>query len=190
MGAVSTVYMSYLGSGSHIVSTDAVYGASRTVLEKLLCRFGVESTFVDTSQIDQVEQAIRPNTKLLFIETPANPTISITDIAACAEIARKHGIKLAVDNTFCSPYLQKPLDLGADIVLHSITKFMNGHADVVGDVIVARTEDDHKLMYGVMTNMGPNMDPHQAYLVIRGLKTLSIRIDRAQANAMRIVRYL
>ncbi len=190
MGAVTTVYMSYLGNGSHIVSTDAVYGASRTVLEKLLSRFGVEATFVDTSKIELVEQAIRPNTKLLFIETPANPTISITDIAACAVIARKYGIKLAVDNTFCSPYLQRPLELGADIVLHSITKFINGHADVVGGVIVTMTEEDHKLMYGVMTNMGPNMDPHQAYLVIRGLKTLSIRIDRAQANAVRIASYL
>ncbi|MBM4404415.1 MAG: PLP-dependent transferase [Candidatus Cloacimonetes bacterium] len=190
MGAVTTVYMSYLGSGSHIVSTAAVYGASRTVLEKLLSRFGVEATFVDTSRIDLVEQVIRPNTKLLFIETPANPTISITDIAACAAIAQRHGIKLAVDNTFCSPYLQRPLDLGADIVLHSITKFINGHADVVGGVIVAKTEEDHKLMYGVMTNMGPNMDPHQAYLVIRGLKTLSIRIDRAQANALLIARFL
>lgn len=190
MGAVSTVYMAYLGNGCHIVSTDAVYGASRTVLEKLLSRFGVEATFVDTSRIELVEEAIRPNTKLLFIETPANPTISITDISACAQIAKKHGIKLVVDNTFCSPYLQRPLELGADIVIHSITKFINGHADVVGGVIVAKTEEDYKLMYGVMTNMGPNMDPHQAYLVIRGLKTLSIRIDRAQANAMKIASFL
>lgn len=190
MGAVTTVYVAYLSQGSHIVSTDAVYGASRSVLEKHFSRFGVEASFVDTSKPELIEAAIQPNTKLLYIETPANPTITISDIAQCAEIAHKHGLRLVVDNTFCSPYLQKPLDLGADIVLHSITKFINGHADVVGGVIVAKTEADHKLLYNVMTSMGPNMDPHQAFLVIRGLKTLSIRMDRAQANAMKIASWL
>lgn len=190
MAAVTTIYMAYLGAGSHIVSTDAVYGASRGVLEKHFVRFGVEATFVDTSKPELIEAAIQPNTKLIFIETPANPTISITDIAACADIARRHGIKLAVDNTFCSPYLQNPLDLGADIVMHSITKFINGHADVVGGVLVAKTAADHQYMYNVMTSMGPNMDPHQAFLVIRGLKTLSLRMERAQANAMQIANWL
>lgn len=190
MAAVTTVYMSFLGAGSHIVSTDAVYGASRGVLEKHFVRFGVEASFVDTSRPELVEAALRPDTKLLFIETPANPTISISDIAACAEIARRHRIRLVVDNTFCSPCLQRPLELGADVVLHSITKFINGHADVVGGVIVAKTETDHSHMYNVMTSMGPCMDPHQAFLVIRGLKTLSVRVERAQANAMRIAEYL
>lgn len=190
MAAVTTVYMAFLEAGAHVVSTDAVYGASRGVLEKHFSRFGVEATFVDTSRLELIEAAIRPSTKLLYVETPANPTISITDIAACAEIARRHGIRLVVDNTFCSPYLQKPLELGADIVLHSVTKFINGHADVVGGVIVAKTAGDHARMYGVMTSMGPNMDPHQAFLVIRGLKTLAIRMERAQANAMEIARHL
>lgn len=190
MAAVTTVYMSYLGAGSHIVSTEAVYGASRSVLEKHFSRFGVEASFVDTSDLEAVKAALRPNTKLLYIETPANPTISITDIAACAEIAHQRGILLVVDNTFCSPYLQKPLELGADIVLHSITKFINGHADVVGGVIVAKTEADHCRMYNVMTSMGPSMDPHQAFLVIRGLKTLSLRLERAQANAQKIADFL
>ena len=190
MAAVTTVYMGFLGAGSHIVSTDAVYGASRGVLEKHFARFGVEATFIDTTRTELIEAAIRPNTKLLYIETPANPTIGITDIAACAEIAHRHGIRLVVDNTFCSPYLQQPLALGADIVLHSITKFINGHADVVGGVLVTKTAEDHKYLYNVMTSMGPNMDPHQAYLVIRGLKTLSLRMERAQSNAMRIAQYL
>jgi methionine-gamma-lyase len=190
MGAVTTVYMAFLGVGSHIVSTDAVYGASRSVLEKHFSRFGVEATFVDTSKLELIEAAIRPNTKVLYIETPANPTISITDIAACAEIAARHGLKLVVDNTFCSPYLQNPLTLGADIVLHSVTKFINGHADVVGGVIITKTAEDHKLLYNVMTSMGPNMDPHQAFLVIRGLKTLSLRMEKAQANAQKIAEYL
>ncbi len=190
MAAVTTMYMTYLGAGSHIVSSAAVYGPSRNVLEKHFSRFGVEATFLDTSRTELVEAAIRPNTKVIYIETPANPTIAITDIAACAEIAKKHGIKLVVDNTFCSPYLQRPLELGADVVLHSITKFINGHADVVGGVLVCKTEEDYKLMYPVMTNMGPNMDPHQAYLVSRGLKTLAIRIERAQENAIQVARYL
>lgn len=190
MGAVTTVYMAYLEAGTHIVSTDAVYGASRSVLEKHFSRFGVQASFVDTSDPALVEAAIRPNTRLLYLETPANPTISISDIAACAQIAARHGIKLVVDNTFCSPYLQQPLALGADVVLHSVTKFINGHADVVGGIIVAKTAQDHKLLYNVMTSMGPNMDPHQAFLVIRGLKTLSLRMERAQANAQTIAQYL
>lgn len=190
MAAVTTVYMSFLEAGSHVVSTDAVYGPSRGVLEKHFSRFGVESTFVDTSRPEMIEAAVRSNTRLLYVETPANPTISITDIAGCAEIAHRLGIRLVVDNTFCSPYLQRPLELGADIVLHSVTKFINGHADVVGGVIVAGTEADHRQMYGVMTSMGPNMDPHQAFLVLRGLKTLSVRLERAQANALKIARHL
>jgi methionine-gamma-lyase len=190
MGAITTVYMAFLSAGSHIVSTDAVYGPSRGVLEKHFSRFGVEASFVDTSDIRQVEAALRPDTKLLYVETPANPTIKITDIAACAEICAARGIRLVVDNTFCSPYLQRPLALGADISLHSITKFINGHADVVGGVIVAKTEADHKYLQNVMTNMGPNMDPHQAFLVSRGLKTLGIRMERAQSNALRIARWL
>ena len=190
MAAVTTMYMTFLSSGSHIVSSAAVYGPSRTVLEKHFSRFGVEATFLDTSKTELIEAAIRPNTKVLYIETPANPTIAITDIAACAAIAKKHNLKLVVDNTFCSPYLQRPLELGADIVLHSITKFINGHADVVGGVLVCKTEEDYKATYPVMTNMGPNMDPHQAYLVSRGLKTLAIRMERAQSNALQIAQYL
>jgi len=190
MAAITTIYMAFLGAGSHIVSTAAVYGPSRGVLEKHFVRFGVEASFVDTSDIEVVKAAIRPNTKLLYIETPANPTISITDIAACARLCSEHNLRLVVDNTFCSPFLQRPLALGADIVLHSITKFINGHADVVGGVIVTKTEADHKLLYNVMTHMGPNMDPHQAFLVIRGLKTLGIRMERAQSNALKIARWL
>ncbi len=190
MAAVTTMYMTFLSAGSHIVSSAAVYGASRTVLEKHFSRFGVEATFLDTSKLELIEAAIRPNTKVLYIETPANPTIAITDIAGCADIARKHNLKLVVDNTFCSPYLQRPLELGADVVLHSITKFINGHADVVGGVLVCKTEEDYKFMYNVMTSMGPNMDPHQAYLVSRGLKTLAIRMERAQENALKIAQWL
>lgn len=190
MGAVTTVYMALLGQGDHMIGHEAVYGPSRVVMESLFKKFGVESTFLDTSDIKNVEAAIRPNTKLIYLETPANPTMGIADIKAISELAKKHNIKVCVDNTFCSPYLQTPLDLGADVVLHSMTKFINGHADIVGGMIVCKTETDYKLVRGVMVSMGCNMDPHQAFLTRRGLKTLAIRIDRAQENAIKVADFL
>ena len=190
MAAVTTIYMGILGQGAHIVSSAAVYGPSRVVMEQHFSRFGVESTYVNSENIEEVRNAIRPNTKLIFIETPANPTMGITDIEAVCKIAKDHGILVAVDNTFCSPYLQKPLDLGADIVFHSMTKFLNGHADIVAGIIVAKEETIYKKLRTMMINMGCNMDPHQAYMVIRGLKTLGIRIDRAQENAIKVANFL
>jgi methionine-gamma-lyase len=190
MGAVSTVYMALLSKGDHIVSSDAVYGPSRGLMEDHFSRFGVESTYVDTSDIESIRKAIKKNTKILYIETPSNPTISITDLKACSELAKQHGLLLVVDNTFSSPYLQRPIEFGADVVFHSVTKFINGHADVVGGIIIAKTEALYKKLRSMMIAMGCNMDPHQAYLVIRGLKTLSIRVERAQQNAEKIAHYL
>ncbi|MCX7862715.1 MAG: aminotransferase class I/II-fold pyridoxal phosphate-dependent enzyme [Bacteroidales bacterium] len=190
MAAVTTVYMTYLDKGSHILSTSAVYGPSRGVLESHFAKFGVEATFIDTSIIDNIESNIRPNTRILYLETPANPTVQITDIAKASEIAHKHGILVVVDNTFCSPYLQNPLELGADIVLHSLTKYINGHADVVGGALIAKTEENVQKLRKTMIYMGGNMDPHQAYLVIRGIKTLSLRMEKAQENAIIIAQYL
>lgn len=190
MGAVSSIYMALLGAGSHIVSSDAVYGPARGILEQDFSRFNVEASFVNTTNTDNIIKAIKPNTKVLYIETPANPTMDITDIAACAAIAKKYGLILVVDNTFCSPYLQKPLDLGADVVLHSITKFINGHADIVGGVIVTKEEKLYKQIRHAMVYMGCNMDPTQAYMVIRGVKTLAIRVERAQENAMKVAEFL
>jgi methionine-gamma-lyase len=190
MGAISSVYMALLGAGSHIVSSDAVYGPARGVLEQDFSRFGVEATFVNTSKLENIVAAIKPNTKVLYIETPANPTMEITDIVACAKIAKEHNLILVVDNTFCSPYLQKPLDLGADVVLHSVTKFINGHADIVGGVIVTKGPELYKKIRHSMVYMGCNMDPTQAFMVIRGVKTLAIRIDRAQESAMKIAEFL
>lgn len=190
MGAVNTVYLGLLDSGSHMIGHDALYGPSRGIMENLYPKFGIESTFVDATDVDKVSAAIRPNTRLIFLETPANPTIGITDIEAICKIANEKRIHVCVDNTFCSPYLQNPLDLGADIVLHSMTKFINGHADVVAGMIVTKTEADYKLLRGVMMNVGCNMDPHQAFLTRRGLKTLAIRIDKAQENSIQIAEFL
>ncbi len=190
MGATNTIYMTFLEKGSHMISTASVYGPSRGVMEKHWSRFGVESSFVDTSDLKAIEHAIRPETKLLYVETPSNPTMQLTDIKACASLAHKHGILLAVDNTFSSPYLQNPLELGADVVLHSVTKFINGHADIVGGIIVAKTKEHYDRLRHVMTNLGCNMDPHQAFMVYRGVKTLALRIERAEKTAKEIAEWL
>jgi len=190
MAAVNTVYMAYLGAGKHLVAHNSLYGPSRAIMESLYPRFGVQSTFIDATDPQHIRDAIRPETTLIFLETPANPTIGITDIEAIAAIAREHNIPLCVDNTFCSPYLQKPFELGADIVLHSMTKFINGHADIVAGMVVAKTREHYDKIRSVMVNMGCNMDPHQAWLTRRGLKTLGIRIDRAQENAIKVAAYL
>jgi len=190
MSAITTVYMALLGSGSHIVSTASVYGPARGVLEKDFSRFDVEADFVSTSDVNNIISAIKANTKVLYIETPANPTMEITDIKACAEIARKHNLILVVDNTFATPYLQKPLDLGADVVLHSVTKFINGHADIVGGIVVTKEKSLYEKIRHAMVYMGCNMDPHQAFLVIRGLKTLALRVERNQENAVKVAHFL
>ncbi len=190
MGAVSTIYAGLLGAGLHMIGHEAVYGSSRLIAETIFKRFGVESDWIDTSDLESVEKHIRPNTRLIFLETPANPTMTIVDIAAICRMAHDRNIKVCVDNTFCSPYLQNPLELGADVVLHSLTKFINGHADAVGGMIVTKNEADYKALRNVMTNMGPNMDPHQAWLIRRGLKTLALRMERAQANAIKVAEFL
>jgi methionine-gamma-lyase len=190
MAAVNTIYMAMLGQGDHMISSGAVYGPSRLLMENHFSRFGVDASFVNTADISQVENAIRPNTKLLYIETPANPTMDISDLKVCSDLAHKHGILVAVDNTFSSPYLQRPIEFGVDIVFHSMTKFINGHADIVAGIIVAKDENIYKKLRAMMVILGCNMDPHQAYMVIRGLKTLGIRLDRAQQNAQILAAYL
>jgi methionine-gamma-lyase len=190
MGAVMTVYMALLDQGAHVVSTASVYGPSRGLLDDHFARFGVSASFVDTSDARNIEAAMRPETRIIYIETPSNPNMQVTDLRAAAAIARAHGCLLVVDNTFASPYLQQPLELGADVVLHSVTKFINGHADVVGGIVVAKDPALLKRLRSVMIATGCNMDPHQAFLVHRGVKTLALRMERAQASAMRIATWI
>ena len=184
MAAVSAVYLAVLSQGGHVVSSRSVYGPSRVILETQLVRFGVDASFVATEKPEEIEAAMRPETSLVYVETPTNPTIEITDIARAAGIAHANGALLCVDNTFCSPYLQRPLEHGADIVLHSMTKFLNGHADVVAGMLVARDEAIFGRLRSVVVSFGGTIDPHQAWLVLRGIKTLPMRIERAQKNAM------
>ena len=140
MGAVSTVYMALLDQGTHMVGTASVYGPSRLLAEKHLSRFGVESSWIDTTDLGNLRRAMRPTTRIVYTESVANPTMDVTDIRGAADIAHEHGALLVVDNTFCSPFLHRPFEFGADVVLHSVTKFLNGHADVVGGIVVAKDE--------------------------------------------------
>jgi methionine-gamma-lyase len=190
MAAVTTIYTALLDKDAHVVGTASVYGPSRIVIESEFSRFGVRADFVDTSDMRNVERALRPETRLLFVESPSNPTLAVTDLKACARLARDRGITMVVDNTFSSPLLQSPLALGADVVVHSLTKFINGHADVVGGVIVSREEALHKRLRSVLVLMGGTMDPHQAWLVLRGVRTLALRVEKSQKNATELVPWL
>jgi methionine-gamma-lyase len=190
MAAITTVFLAYLQQGTHVVSTDCVYGPTRTVLETTFTRFGSEAAFVDTSDLAQLRAAMRTNTRIVYLETPANPTMKLADIAGAAEIARSHGALLVVDNTFASPYLQRPLALGADIVVHSCTKLINGHSDVVGGAIVVRDQDVYRRLKATLNLFGGTMDPHQAWLILRGLQTLPLRAERSQQNALTLARFL
>jgi methionine-gamma-lyase len=190
MAAVSTVFFSLLSTGDHVVCTSSVYGPSRVLLERDFARFGVESTMVDTSDPERLLGAVTKRTRVVFVETPANPTLAITDITRAAEIAHDSGAVLVVDNTFMSPVLQKPFRFGADIVLHSVTKFLNGHSDVVGGVLVFRDDGLMKTVQRVLHYLGGTMDPHQAWLVRRGIKTLAMRVRKAQENAGALAKLL
>ncbi len=190
MAAVSTVFAAFLKQGDHMISGRALYGPSRMVMETLFAGFGVESDFIDATKVEHFAQAIRPNTKLIYLETPSNPTMELTDIEVVSRLAHQRGILVCVDNTFSSPHLQNPIDLGVDLVLHSMTKFINGHADIVAGAVITKTTELRAQVHKTMTFLGGNMDPHQAYMVIRGVKTLAVRMERAQKNAQKIAEYL
>jgi len=190
MAALTTTLFALLNSGDHLVGTSSVYGPSRVVIERDFSRFGVNSTWVETADLEALRAAIRPETRLIFIETPANPTISLSDIAAISEIAHQANALVLVDNTFASPILQRPLELGADIVMHSMTKFINGHSDIVAGMIIPKTEEIFKRIRPVHAYMGACMDPHQAWLALRGFKTIAMRVRTAQEGAKRIAPWL
>jgi methionine-gamma-lyase len=190
MAATNTLFMALLKAGDHVVCSESVYGPTATLLANVQSKFGIESTFVDSSDLDAVKSAIKPNTRLIFIETPGNPTLVMSDIEAIAGIAHNHNAKLAVDNTFMSPVLQNPFKFGADYIVHSLTKFLNGHADVVGGMIVLKDEKDYPDFRKTLNQIGGVIDPFNAFLVHRGIKTLKIRMERHCENAIRTAEYL
>jgi len=190
MAAIHTTFSALASAGDHVICSESVYGPTNTLLKTVMTRFGVETTFVDTSDLEAIRKALKQKTKIIYVETPGNPTLVISDLAAVADIAHEHGARLVVDNTFMSPILQKPLTLGADVVINSMTKFINGHADVVAGMIVVKNEDDYKHFRKVLNQIGGVIDPFNAFLVARGIKTLAIRMERHCANATKIARFL
>ncbi len=190
MAAIHTVFGAYLSQGDHIVCSEAVYGPTTTLLDQVFSRFGVSVTFVDTADSEAIARAMRPETKIVYVETPGNPTLCISDLAAAAEIAHNHQALLVVDNTFASPVLQKPFRFGADIIVHSMTKFLNGHADVVAGMIVVKNEEQFKVLRKALNLFGGVLDPMNAFLVHRGIKSLAMRMEKHSANAKKIAEFL
>jgi O-succinylhomoserine sulfhydrylase len=190
MAAVSAVFLAGLKAGDHVVSANALFGSCRYVIETVLSRFGVTATFVDGSDLAAWEAAMRPQTKLLFVETPSNPTLSIVDIAAVAKIAESRGARLIVDNAFASPALQRPMELGAHIVVHSSTKFIDGQGRALGGVILCQQDflDENLNMF--LRNTGPAISPFNAWLHLKSLETLELRVKQHCENAMKVADFL
>lgn len=186
MAAINAVLMALLNEGEHAVVSDVAYGGTYRLCTKVLSRFGVEFTFADTASPEAVEQSIKGNTRLILTETPANPTMKLTDIAAISEIANKHGVPHAVDNTFLTPYYQRPLELGAECAVHSTTKYLDGHNATVGGAVVSATAEMDERIRFVQNAAGSIMSPMVAWLTLQGCKTLSVRMDAQSANAMQI----
>ncbi|VXB84826.1 bifunctional cystathionine gamma-lyase/homocysteine desulfhydrase [Bacillus sp. 349Y] len=189
MAAITAVMMLF-NSGDHVVLTDDVYGGTYRVMTKVLNRLGIESTFVDSSNPASIEEAIRENTKAVYIETPTNPLLKITDIKEAADLAKKHDLLTIVDNTFSTPYWQNPLALGADIVLHSATKYLGGHSDVVAGLVVVNSDQLAEDLFFVQNSTGGVLGPQDSWLLIRGIKTLGLRMEEHEINTKKIVDFL
>lgn len=193
MGAVSACLWSIAGAGKHILADETLYGCTFALLNHGMTRYGVEVTFVDTSDLEQVKTNLKENTVCVYLETPANPNLKISDIQAVAELAHAYNpaIQVVCDNTFASPYLQRPLELGADVVIHSATKYLNGHGDVIaGFVVGTEAFIDEVKMFGLKDMTGATLGPFEAFLIMRGLKTMEIRMERHCANAKKVAEYL
>ena len=189
MAAIS-LCLEVFDSGAHIVGTDDLYGGSVRIFGVIGERRGLQFSYVDTSDAAQVEEAIKENTKALYIETPSNPTMKVTDLSAMKELAQKHGLLLIVDNTFLSPYLQNPLELGADIVVHSGTKFLGGHNDTLAGFLSTSRQDIAERVRALYKTVGSCLSPFDSFLILRGLKTLAVRVERQQSNAGKLASWL
>ena len=188
--AAEGAVMTLLQSGDHVVVTDNTYGGTYRLFERVLRKYQLDFSYVDTSNSEEIRKAIRPSTKMLFLETPTNPVLRLTDLTAACEIAHERGVFVVVDNTFASPYVQRPLDFGADLVVHSTTKFLNGHSDSVGGIVIAVRDDHIEWLRFVQNAEGAILGPMDAWLVLRGTKTLPIRMERHNANAEVLAGYL
>ncbi len=188
--AAESAILSLLSAGDHIVSCDDLYGGSYRIFERIMSRYNVETSYVTAGNIAEYEKAIRPNTKLIWLETPTNPLLRLIDIQAVAEVAHRHNLLLVVDNTFSSPYFQQPLNLGADIVMHSTTKYINGHSDVIGGAVVTSNEEVYQALKFHQNAAGAVPGPFDVWLTMRGIKTLAVRMRQHEANARSVARFL
>ncbi len=189
MAAIGAI-ASLLRSGDHVVVTDNTYGGTFRLFERVLTKYGLEFSYVDTSQPDLIERAVRPATKMLFVETPTNPVMRLTDLAAAASLAHSHNLRLVVDNTFASPVVQRPIALGADLVMHSTTKYLNGHSDSVGGVVVAARAEDVEHLKFIQNTGGAILSPFDSWLVLRGTKTLTVRMAQHNKNGLALAQFL
>jgi O-succinylhomoserine sulfhydrylase len=189
MSAILACVMGVLKSGDHIVASRSLFGATVNLFNNIIKRFGVETTFVSATDVAEWQAAARPNTKLFFLETPSNPLTEISDIAAIAAVAKKSGALLAVDNCFCTPILQRPLQLGADIVIHSATKYIDGQGRVLGGAVLG-SKKNMEGVYGFLRTAGPTMSPFNAWVFLKGMETLKLRMDAHSANALALARWL
>ncbi|WP_434938496.1 trans-sulfuration enzyme family protein [Shewanella sp. HL-SH8] len=190
MAAVSSALLTHLQAGDHLVASKAVYGCTFALMTTQLNRLGIKATLVDFADLAAIEAAITPQTKVLFCETPVNPHLDVFDLAALAQIAKKHNLVSIVDNTFMTPLLQQPLAMGIDMVIHSATKYLNGHGDVIAGIVCGSSEHLHKLKYEILKDFGGVISPHDAWLILRGLKTLDVRLARHCDNAEVLAEYL
>jgi cystathionine beta-lyase/cystathionine gamma-synthase len=189
MAAIDAVFR-LLRPGDHTVLPKAIYGGTFRLASKLLVEFGLQFSYVDTSNVGEVERAIQPSTKMIYVETPSNPTMIVTDLAAVAALARTRSLTFAVDNTFLSPYFQQPIALGAHIVIHSMTKYLNGHSDCIGGAVVLARPEDAEKIYFLQRSAGAGLAPMDCFLISRGIKTLAVRMDRHNSNGMAIAQFL
>ncbi len=190
MAAIHTALSVLLKAGDHLVCSDAVYGPTCTLVETILSRFGIEYTMVDTSNTTAIEEAMRPNTKAVYIETPGNPTLVICDLKTVCRLAHDRGAQVIVDNTFMTPVLQQPFRWGVDVIVHSLTKFLNGHADVVGGMIVVKKEEQYPAFRKTLNQLGGVLPPFESFLVHRGIKTLALRMQRHCESAQKVAEFL
>lgn len=190
MSAILSCAMGLLKAGDHVVCSASVFGATVTLFGTIMKRFGVETTFVSGSEISRWQAAVRPGTRLLFLETPSNPVMEVYDIAALSAIAKRAGALLAVDNVFCTPVLQRPLELGADIVVHSATKYLDGQGRVLGGAVLGRRDVIFEPVFGFLRSAGPTLSPFNAWVILKGLETLRIRVEAQSANALQLARWL
>src|SRR5438445_7574940 len=189
MAAINAI-VTMLKSGDHVVAGHNLYGGTPRLFDQVLVNFGLTFTYVDTSDVNNVERAFEKNTRLIFLETPTNPLMQLCDLRAICELSHRHGVEVVVDNTFMSPYFQRPIELGADMVVHSTTKFLNGHSDGLGGVAVLKHKEDAERLQFIQNAAGAILSPFDSWLVLRGIKTLPVRMEAHNANGMAIAKYL